>query len=93
MWVHPKVIRHLFVVKAVYTTISLFGVLGWAISANGGKIGDFKYTTGQKELAGSDLIWPMIQAINSVMGALAPVLIAMDTLTTRSLGAKASVFC
>jgi len=75
MWIHPKVLRHLFVVKAVYTTISLFGVLGWTISANGGKIGDFKYTTGQKELAGSDLIWPMIQAINSVMGALAPVLI------------------
>ena len=75
MWIHPKVLRHLFVVKAVYTTVSLFGVLGWAISANDGKIGDFKYTTGQKELAGSDLSWPMIQAINSVMGALAPVLI------------------
>lgn len=75
MWIHPKVLRHLFVVKAVYTIISLFGVLGWAISANGGKIGDFKYTTGQKELSGSALIWPMIQAINSVMGALAPVLI------------------
>lgn len=75
MWIHPKVLRHLFVVKAVYTTISLFGVLGWAISANGGKIGDFKYTTGQNELFGSDLVWPMIQAINSVMGALAPVLV------------------
>ena len=46
-----------------------------AISANGGKIGDFKYTTERKELNGSDLIWTMIQAINSVMGMLAPVLI------------------
>ncbi|KAJ4321454.1 hypothetical protein N0V94_002887 [Neodidymelliopsis sp. IMI 364377] len=75
MFIHPKVLRHLFVIKAVYTTIALFGVLGWAISANGGKIGDFKYTTKQARLSGSELVWPMIQAINSVMGALAPVLI------------------
>ena len=45
MFIHPKVLRHLFVVKAVYTTISLFGVLAWTISANGGKIGEFSYTT------------------------------------------------
>jgi NCS1 family nucleobase:cation symporter-1 len=75
MFIHPRVLRHLFVVKAVYTTISLLGVLGWVISANGGKIGDFKYTTKQTQLLGQDLIWPMISAINSVMGALAPVLI------------------
>lgn len=75
MFIHPRVLRHLFVIKAVYTTIALFGVLGWAISANGGSIGDFKYTTKQARLSGSDLVWPMIQAINSVMGALAPVLI------------------
>ncbi|KAI5247928.1 hypothetical protein E4T42_05880 [Aureobasidium subglaciale] len=75
MFIHPKVLRHLFVVKAVYTTISLLGVLGWTISANGGKLGDFEYTTKQTQLSGHDLIWPMISAINSVMGALAPVLI------------------
>ncbi|KAF1915099.1 permease for cytosine/purines, uracil, thiamine, allantoin-domain-containing protein [Ampelomyces quisqualis] len=75
MFIHPTVLRHLFVIKAVYTTIALFGVLGWVISANGGSIGDFTYTTSQKQLSGSDLVWPMIQAINSVMGALAPVLI------------------
>ncbi|THX37031.1 hypothetical protein D6D10_06192 [Aureobasidium pullulans] len=75
MFIHPKVLRHLFVVKAVYTTISLLGVLGWTISANGGKLGDFKYTTKQTQLSGHELIWPMISAINSVMGALAPVLI------------------
>ncbi|KAJ4288686.1 hypothetical protein N0V90_011923 [Kalmusia sp. IMI 367209] len=75
MFIHPKVLRHLFVVKAVYTTIALFGVLGWAINANGGRIGEFTYTTAQKQLSGLDLMWPMIQAINSVMGALAPVLI------------------
>jgi NCS1 family nucleobase:cation symporter-1 len=75
MFIHPRVLRHLFVVKAVYTTISLLGVLGWVISANGGRIGDFKYTTKQTQLSGQDLIWPMISAINSVMGALAPVLI------------------
>jgi NCS1 family nucleobase:cation symporter-1 len=75
MFIHPTVLRHLFVVKAVYTTIALFGVLGWVIIANGGKIGSFTYTTKQTQLSGSDLIWPMVQAINSVMGALAPVLI------------------
>jgi NCS1 family nucleobase:cation symporter-1 len=75
MFIHPRVLRHLFVVKAVYTTISLLGVLGWVISENGGKIGDFKYTTKQTHLSGRDLVWPMISAINSVMGALAPVLI------------------
>ncbi|KAL5424189.1 hypothetical protein PMIN04_003373 [Paraphaeosphaeria minitans] len=75
MFIHPKVLRHLFVVKAVYTTIALFGVLGWAISANGGTLGNFHYTTKQARLSGSALVWPMIQAINSVMGALAPVLI------------------
>lgn len=62
MFIHPTVLRHLFVIKAVYTTIALFGVLGWVISANGGSIGDFKYTTSQKQLSGSDLVWPMIQA-------------------------------
>ncbi|KAI4947221.1 hypothetical protein J4E86_008846 [Alternaria arbusti] len=75
MFIHPTVLRHLFVVKAIYTTIALFGVLAWVISANGGKIGSFTYTTKQTQLSGSALIWPMIQAINSVMGALAPVLI------------------
>ncbi|KAH6842166.1 permease for cytosine/purines, uracil, thiamine, allantoin-domain-containing protein [Alternaria rosae] len=75
MFIHPTVLRHLFVIKAVYTTIALFGVLAWVISANGGKIGSFTYTTKQTQLSGSALIWPMIQAINSVMGALAPVLI------------------
>ncbi|KAI4653010.1 uncharacterized protein J4E78_007839 [Alternaria triticimaculans] len=75
MFIHPTVLRHLFVVKAVYTTIALFGVLAWVVSANGGKIGSFTYTTKQTQLSGSALIWPMIQAINSVMGALAPVLI------------------
>ncbi|KAF2034939.1 hypothetical protein EK21DRAFT_97142 [Setomelanomma holmii] len=66
MFIHPTVLRHLFVVKAVYTTIALFGVLGWVISANGGTIGEFKYTTKQTQLHNE---------INSVMGALAPVLI------------------
>lgn len=75
MFIHPTVLRHLFVVKAVYTTIALCGVLGWVVHANGGVIGDFKYTTKQTQLSGTDLIWPMISAINSVMGALAPVLI------------------
>lgn len=74
MFVHPTLIRHLFVVKAFYTTIALFGVFGWAVHTNGGKIGSFSFD-GQKTLKGSALIWPMIQAINSVCAALCPILI------------------
>ncbi|KAL2829403.1 permease for cytosine/purines, uracil, thiamine, allantoin-domain-containing protein [Aspergillus cavernicola] len=74
MFVHPTVLRHLFVVKSIYTTAALLGVLGWAIHMNGGTLGDFSFD-GQTTLHGSALVWPMIQAINSVMGALCPILI------------------
>ncbi|KAK6822803.1 hypothetical protein PG987_014348 [Apiospora arundinis] len=74
MFLHPTLLRHLFVVKAVYTTVALFGVLGWAVHANGGSIGSFSYDK-QVKLSGAALVWPMIQAINSVMGALCPILI------------------
>lgn len=73
MFVHPVVLRHLFVIKAVATTAGLFGVLGWAVSMNGGSLGDFSF--GGNALSGSALVWPMIQAINSVMAALCPILI------------------
>ncbi|KAL4907723.1 hypothetical protein BDW74DRAFT_166386 [Aspergillus multicolor] len=74
MFLHPTVLRHLFVVKAVYTTVALLGVLGWAVHMNGGSLGDFTFD-GQVNLHGSALVWPMIQAINSVMGALCPILV------------------
>ncbi|KAL4969789.1 nucleobase cation symporter-1 family protein [Aspergillus stella-maris] len=74
MFIHPTVLRHLFVVKAVYTTVALLGVLGWAVHMNGGTLGDFSFE-GQVTLHGSALVWPMIQAINSVMGALCPILV------------------
>lgn len=73
MFLHPTVLRHLFVVKAVYTTIALFGVLGWVIHANGGTIGNFKYTTKSTQLSGSDLTWPMIQASKLLVTALLPI--------------------
>lgn len=77
MFVHPTVLRHLFVVKAIYTTIALFGVLGWAVHANGGRIGSFSYSSSSATpaLHGTALLWPMIQAINSVCAALCPVLV------------------
>ncbi|RDW56762.1 hypothetical protein BP6252_13985 [Coleophoma cylindrospora] len=75
MFIHPKLLRRLFVVKALFSSAALFGVLGWAIHMNGGSLGSFKYTTSQKSLSGKELIWPMISAINSVMGALSPLLI------------------
>ncbi|KAH6661146.1 putative allantoin permease [Truncatella angustata] len=75
MFLHPTILRHLFVVKAVYTTTALFGLMGWAIHQNGGAIGNFSFTTTAVALSGGALVWPMIQAINSVMGALCPILI------------------
>lgn len=45
-----------------------------AVHMNGGTIGNFSFD-GQVELKGSALVWPMIQAINSVCAALCPVLI------------------
>lgn len=75
MFLHPTLLRHLFVVKAVYTTTALFGLMGWAIQMNGGAIGHFSFTTTGTALSGAALVWPMIQAINSVMGALCPILI------------------
>ena len=74
MFLHPTTLRHLFVVKAVASTAGLFGVLGWAVHMNGGSLGDFK-ELGGAPLAGSALVWPMIQAINSVMAALCPILV------------------
>jgi NCS1 family nucleobase:cation symporter-1 len=73
MFVHPVILRHLFVVKAVATTAGLFGVLGWAVQTNGGSLGNMRM--GQEALSGAALVWPMIQAINSVMAALCPILV------------------
>ncbi|KAK9790449.1 putative Allantoin permease [Seiridium cardinale] len=75
MFLHPTMLRHLFVVKAVYTTATVFALMGWAIQKNGGAIGNFSFTTTNTALSGAALVWPMIQAINSVMGALCPILI------------------
>ncbi|CAL5871875.1 uncharacterized protein PFLUO_LOCUS6129 [Penicillium psychrofluorescens] len=74
MFVHPIVLRHIFVVKAFYSTVALFAVLGWAIHQNHGSLGNFHFD-GQVILSGSSLVWPMISAINSVCAALCPILI------------------
>ncbi|KAK2015879.1 putative allantoin permease [Colletotrichum eremochloae] len=73
MFIHPTILRHLFVIKSVATTAGLFGVLGWVVQMNGGSLGNFDF--GGKSLRGDALIWPMIQAINSVMAALCPILV------------------
>ena len=84
MFLHPTILRHLFVVKAVYTTAALFGAMGWAIAKNGGEIGGFVFQK-QVVLSGSALVWPMIQAINSVSRSLLLLFHnAMLTSTTRS---------
>ncbi|KAF9892145.1 hypothetical protein FE257_002551 [Aspergillus nanangensis] len=74
MFVHPIVLRHIFVVKAFYCTIALFAVMGWAIHQNHGSLGSFHFE-GQVILSGSALVWPMISAINSICAALCPILI------------------
>ncbi|KAK2780901.1 hypothetical protein FQN52_001998 [Onygenales sp. PD_12] len=74
MFVHPTVLRHIFVVKAFYSTIALFAVLGWCVHQNHGSLGSFDFK-GQVFLSGSELVWPMISAINSVCAALCPILI------------------
>lgn len=73
MFIHPTVLRHLFVVKSVATSAALFGVMGWAVQKNGGSIGGFDF--GGTPLEGPALVWPMIQAVNSVMAALCPILV------------------
>ncbi|KAI1337790.1 putative allantoin permease [Xylariaceae sp. FL0016] len=82
MFLHPTILRHLFVVKAVYSTVALFAVMGWAIHMNGNSIGGFHLATSAsgspdstQYLQGAALVWPMLQAINSVMGALCPILV------------------
>lgn len=74
-FVHPTVIRHLFVAKSVLSTAAFLGVFGWAVHANGGSHGNFQLSKTVTPLEGKALIWPMLQAINSVMAALCPILI------------------
>ncbi|KAJ5130049.1 uncharacterized protein N7515_006088 [Penicillium bovifimosum] len=74
MFVHPVVLRHIFVVKAFYSTVALIAVLGWAVHQNHGSLGSFHFE-GQAVLSGAQLIWPMISAINSICAALCPILI------------------
>jgi hypothetical protein len=49
-----------FIVKAVYTTISLFAVFGWAVHMKGGSLGEFQFTGKVLALSGSLLVWPML---------------------------------
>lgn len=72
MFIHPRRLRWVYVFKAVYTPACLFGVLGWAVAMNGGSIGNIS-GLGTKHLEGGDLVWPMLQAINSVLGVSSPV--------------------
>jgi NCS1 family nucleobase:cation symporter-1 len=72
MFIHPRRMRWVYVFKAVYTPACLFGVLGWAIAKNGGSVGDLS-GLGPKRVEGGDLVWAMLQAINSVLGVSCPL--------------------
>lgn len=65
MFIHPVIMRWLYLFKGVYTPVCLFGVLGWAVQKNGG-LGNIT-GLGSKHAEGSDLVWGMILAINSVL--------------------------
>lgn len=74
MFIHPAKMRHIYTFKAISVTASLFGVFGYCVQQAGGTLGSPE-SLGKIRVHGSDLIWAELYAINSVLGALLPVLI------------------
>lgn len=68
------------------------GTFQWAVNANGGSLGDFKYSDSQTALTGSKLIWPMLNAINSIMGALCAILMNQPDVARYSRSYKDVTF-
>lgn len=72
--VHPKSQRHIYTVKMVTTTTSLFAVFGYCVRKAGGTLGTPE-SLASNRVYGQDLVWGVISGINSIMGALCPILI------------------
>lgn len=74
MFLHPKLQRHAYVIKFITTSASLFGVFGYCVRKAGGTLGTPEsLSTGR--VYGEDLAWGVVNGINSIMGALCPILI------------------
>lgn len=74
MFLHPKHQRHIFTIKMFTTTAALFGVFGYCVRKAGGTLGTPE-SLAEGRVYGSDLAWGIISGINSIMGALCPILI------------------
>lgn len=74
MFLHPSIQRHLYTVKFVTTTATLFGVFGYCVKQAGGNLGTPESLAANR-VYGEDLAWGIVSGINSVMGALCPILI------------------
>ncbi|CUM67697.1 uncharacterized protein PRCAT00005400001 [Priceomyces carsonii] len=74
MFLHPTVQRHMYTVKIVTTTTALFAVFGYCVRKAGGSLGS-PNSLGTERVYGEDLVWGVISGINSIMGALCPILI------------------
>ncbi|KAG0682721.1 hypothetical protein C6P40_003446 [Pichia californica] len=73
IFMHPTIQRHLYTVKAITTTTTLFGVFGYCVRKAGG-LGTPE-SLASNRVYGSDLGWGIVYGINSIMGALCPILI------------------
>ena len=74
MFLHPTVQRHLYVIKFVSTSATLFGVFGYCVRKAGGTLGTPE-SLASNRVYGEDLAWGVVSGINSIMGALCPILI------------------
>lgn len=73
IFMHPRIQRHLYTVKAITTTTTLFGVFGYCVRKAGG-LGTPE-SLASNRVYGSELGWGIVYGINSIMGALCPILI------------------
>lgn len=73
IFMHPTVQRHLYTLKAVTTTATLFGVFGYCVRKAGG-LGTPE-SLADNRVYSSELGWGMVSGINTIMNALCPILI------------------
>lgn len=71
---HPKSQRHIYTVKMITTTTALFAVFGYCVRKAGGTLGTPE-SLASNRVYGKDLVWGVVSGINSIMGALCPILI------------------
>ncbi|KAJ5058740.1 amidase signature domain-containing protein [Bipolaris maydis] len=75
MWVHPTRIHYVFTVKGIIMPVAAFAVFGWCM-ANGGGLNsmDLAHET-SKASSSIPLGWSIMAGINTIFGALSPMLV------------------